>query len=58
LADVPAKEVSSMAVAKKEKICSQCGTDLKHDVLEKDWFCPECDPVRAAKSERESEEEA
>lgn len=56
-ADVPAKEVSSVAVTKQEKVCSQCGTELKHDILEKDWFCPECDPVRAAKVEKEAEEE-
>lgn len=46
-----------MAVTKQEKVCSQCGTELKHDILEKDWFCPECDPLRAAKVEEEAEEE-
>ncbi len=46
-----------MAVTKQEKVCSQCGTELKHDILEKDWFCPECDPLRAAKVEKEAEEE-
>jgi hypothetical protein len=50
------KEVKEMAQA--TKACSQCGTELRHDPLERDWFCPECDPVRAEKREREAEEQA
>ena len=46
-----------MAVTTK-KVCSQCGTELRYDAVEKDWFCPECDPIRVAKFERETEEEA
>ena len=45
-----------MAVA--QKVCSQCGTELRHDPLEKDMFCPECDPIRAEKLEKEAEQEA
>lgn len=40
------------------KVCSQCGTELRRDPLERDWFCPECDPVRAERQEQQSEEEA
>lgn len=39
------------------KACSQCGIELRRDASEKDWFCPECDPLRAEKREREAEEE-
>jgi hypothetical protein len=45
-------------VAQATKACSHCGTELRHDPLERDWFCPECDPIRAEKREREAEEEA
>jgi predicted Zn-ribbon and HTH transcriptional regulator len=49
------KEVTEMVQA--TKACSQCGIELRHDPLEKDWFCPECDPLRAEKREQEAEEE-
>ena len=49
------KEVTEMVQV--TKACSQCGTELRHDPLEKDWFCPECDPLRAEKREQEAEEE-
>jgi predicted RNA-binding Zn-ribbon protein involved in translation (DUF1610 family) len=42
-------------MATAQKICSQCGTELRYDALEKDWFCPECDEVRAAKLEAEAD---
>jgi uncharacterized Zn finger protein (UPF0148 family) len=47
-----------MATASTRKVCSDCGTELKQDLLKGDWFCPECDPERAAQLELESEEQA
>lgn len=46
----------TVAVIEK-KVCSQCGMELVHDTVERDWYCPECDPMRAAKAELEAEEE-
>ena len=41
-----------------KKVCSECGTELRNDAVEKDWFCPECDPDRTAQLEKEAEEQA